>query len=137
MEVIMLIVATIFATFLLSLSPVLAADSVPVLNVKPTCEAGQVAAVTPGREHLENCLRSEEAARGQVKTGWSSYPAADKRDCVETATIGPASYVDLLTCLEIRQETRKPQTTSAETSGAATNLRRRQPTPASLSNDGP
>ena len=59
----MLIVATIFVALLLSSVPVLAADGVPVLNVKPTCEAGQVAAVTPGRQHVENCLRTEEAAR--------------------------------------------------------------------------
>ena len=133
----MLIVATIFVALLLSSVPVLAADGVPVLNVKPTCEAGEVAAVTPGRQHVENCLRTEEAARDQVKTSWSSFPAADKKDCVGTATIGPPSYVDLLTCLEIRRDARKPQTSSAETSGAAPNLRRRQPTPASLSNDGP
>jgi hypothetical protein len=126
-----------FASFFLSSFPLLAADSVPVLNVKPTCEAGQVAAVSPGRQHVENCLRGEEAARDQVKTSWSDFPAADKKECVETATIGPPSYVDLLTCLEIRRDARKPQTSSPETTGAATNLRRRQPTPASLQSDQP
>jgi hypothetical protein len=117
-----------FASFFMSSFSVLAADSVPVLNVKPTCEAGQVAAASPGRQHVEYCLQIEEAARDQVKTSWSNFPAADKKECVGTATIGLPSYVDLLTCLEMRRDARKLQTSSPETTGAATNLRRRQPT---------
>jgi hypothetical protein len=124
--------AASFVTVFLSLSPVLAADGVPVLNVKPTCQGTEVAAVTPGHT-LDTCLQKEEAARDQLGKSWASFPARDRTECSATATIGPASYVDLLTCLEMRQHTRQPQT---ETTGSSTNLPRRQPTPDTVQHGG-
>ena len=102
-----------FVTVFLSLSPVLAADDVPVLNVKPTCQGTEVAAVTPGHT-LDTCLQKEDSAHDQLRKSWASFPARDRTECAATATIGPASYVDLLTCLKMRQHVREPQT---ETTG--------------------
>lgn len=124
----MLIFAAIFAAFFLSSFPVLAADGVPVLDVKQTCQGAEVAAVNPGQTQ-DACLQSEESARDQLRKGWSNYPAADRIECGRMVKIGPPSYVDLLTCLEIRRDARLPQT---ETTGAASNLRQRQPTPDSV-----
>ena len=119
-------------TVFLSLSPVLAADDVPVLNVKPTCQGTEIAAVTPGHT-LDTCLQKEDSARDQLSKSWASFPARDRTECAATATIGPASYVDLLTCLEMRQDARQPQT---ETTGSSTNLPRRQPTPNTVQHGG-
>ena len=119
-------------TVFVSLSPVLAADGMPVLNVKPTCQGTEVAAVTPGQT-LDTCLRKEAAARDQLRKSWASFPARDRTECSAAATIGPPSYVDLLTCLEMRQHVREPQT---ETTGSSTNLPRRQPTPDSVQQGG-
>jgi hypothetical protein len=124
----MRMLAAVFAASLLGSAPALAADGVPNLNVKPTCQAGAVAAVGQG-SHLEACMQSEGAARDQLKKSWAEFPANDRTQCVGTATIGPHSYVDLLTCLEMRQNARQPQT---ETTGSSTNVPRRQPTPASI-----
>jgi hypothetical protein len=120
--------ATLVAILLTSF-PASAADGVPVLNVKPTCQAGEVAAVTPGSSHLDTCLQSENAARDQLRKGWAGFPASDRTECVRSATIGYPSYVDLLTCLEMRRHAREPQT---ETTGTSSNLPRRQPTPDSF-----
>lgn len=122
--------AAFFAAFFLSSLPVLAADGVPVLNVKPTCQAGEAPAVSPGRT-LDACLQSEEAARDQLQKSWAGFSAADKIQCTGMVKIGPPSYVDLLTCLEIERDARRPQTetTGSASTGSANNLRRRQPTP--------
>jgi len=119
-------------TVFLSLSPVFAADGVPALNVKPTCQHAGVAAVNPDQT-LDICIQKEEAARDQLREGWASFPARDRTECSAAATIGPPSYVDLLTCLEMRQHVRQPQT---ETTGSSTNLPRRQPTPDSVQQGG-
>jgi hypothetical protein len=126
-----------FVTLFLSLSPVFAADGVPVFNVKPTCQGTEVAAVNPGQT-LDTCLQKEEAARDQLSKSWASFPARDRTECSGAATIGPPSYVDLLTCLEMRREVRLPpiETTGSATTSGATNLRQRQPTPASVQRGG-
>jgi hypothetical protein len=82
---------------------------------------------------LDTCLQKEEAARDQLGKSWASFPARDKTECTAAATIGPPSYVDLLTCLEMRQHVWQPQT---ETTGSSTNLPRRQPTPDSVQQGG-
>jgi len=124
----MRMLAAVFAASLLGSAPALAADGVPNLNVKPTCQAGGVAAVGQG-SHLEACMQSEEAARDQLKKSWAEFLASDRTQCVGTATIGPPSYVDLLTCLEMKRNARQSQ---METTGSSTNLPRRQPTPSSV-----
>ena len=53
------------------------------------------------------CLQSENAARDSLTKDWASYPAADRSLCTQTATMGgTASYVELLTCLELRRDVR-------------------------------
>jgi hypothetical protein len=50
----------------------------------------------------ERCLRDEAAALGQLKTEWAQSVGAEKRSCMVTTQIGGfASYVELLTCLEM------------------------------------
>jgi hypothetical protein len=47
-------------------------------------------------------LRDEAAALGQLKTEWAQSVGAEKRSCMVTTQIGGfASYVELLTCLEM------------------------------------
>ena len=121
--------AATFAALFLSSVPLLAADGVPVFNVKPTCEAGGIGAASPGQSHLDACLHSENAARDQLRQSWAGFPASDRLECTGTAKIGPPSDVDLLTCLEMRRDARQPQ---QETTGSATGLPRRQPTPVSI-----
>ena len=82
------------------------ADSPPVLKVESSCEAAGRGAVVLGR-NKEACLADETAAQDTLKQNWSKYSAADKSQCVGMAqTGGPASYVELLSCLEIMRDAR-------------------------------
>jgi len=112
----MRISAAVPAAIFLSFFPALAADGVPVLDVKQTCQEAEVADVNLGRSQ-ESCLRSEETARDQLSKEWSNFPAADRIECGRMVRIGPPSYIDLLTCLEIRRDARQRKTVSPVTTG--------------------
>ena len=111
--------AAISAAFFLSLFPMLAADGVPVLNVKKTCQEAEAVEVNLGWSQ-ESCLRSEETARDQLSKEWSNFPAADRVECGRMVKIGPPSYIDLLTCLEIRRDARQRQQGSPEITDRST-----------------
>ena len=53
----------------------------------------------------EACLGDETTAQDTLKQNWSKYAATDKTTCIGmTTTGGPASYVELLSCLEILRD---------------------------------
>ena len=82
---------------LATLSPIHVSDTVPNFDIVKECryEGGSVANV--GR-----CSQDEMAALGQLKTEWAQSVGAEKRSCMVTTQIGGfASYVELLTCLEM------------------------------------
>lgn len=83
---------------------VAAADSPPQLNVGPSCDAAARGAIVMGRDK-EACMGDERAAQDTLKQNWSKYAPGDKNQCVGMAkTGGPASYVELLSCLEIMRD---------------------------------
>jgi hypothetical protein len=81
----------------------------PQLEVRTSCKAAACGAVVLGRD--ENaCLADEAAARDTLKQNWSKYSATDKSQCVGmTRTGGPASYVELLSCVEVMRDARNLQ----------------------------
>jgi hypothetical protein len=82
---------------------------VPVLQVVSSCEAAGRGAVVLGR-NKEACLADESAAQDTLRQNWAKYAANDKTQCVGmTRTGGPASYVELLSCLEIMRDARNIQ----------------------------
>jgi hypothetical protein len=81
----------------------------PVLQVGTSCEAAGRGAVVLGR-NKEACLADETAAQDTLKQNWAKYAANDKTQCIGmTTTGGPASYVELLSCLEIMRDARNIQ----------------------------
>lgn len=100
----------------------------PTLQVGPSCEAAGRGAVVLGR-NKEACLADENAALSTLRQNWSKYAANDKTLCIGMeSTGGPASYVELLSCLEINRDARVIQNAdpleaglggSASTTGAA------------------
>jgi colicin import membrane protein len=59
------------------------------------------------KDSFEECLKSEQDVRDQVKEKWSTFSAADKKHCVALAkTGGESSYTELLTCLEMSRDVR-------------------------------
>jgi hypothetical protein len=82
------------------------ADDVPTLRIGPSCEAAGRGTVVLGRSK-ESCMADENAARDTLKKNWSKYSGTDKQQCLGMEkTGGPASYVELLSCLEIRRDAR-------------------------------
>jgi hypothetical protein len=76
----------------------------PVLQVGPSCEAAGRGAVVLGR-NKEACLADENAALDTLKQNWAKYVAGDKTLCIGMeSTGGPASYVELLSCLEVNRD---------------------------------
>jgi hypothetical protein len=81
----------------------------PVLQVGPSCEAAGRGAVVLGR-NKEACLADENAALKTLTENWSKYTAGDKTLCIGMeSTGGPASYVELLSCLEVNRDARDIQ----------------------------
>jgi hypothetical protein len=80
------------------------ADDPPILNMGPSCDAAAAGAITLGRDKQE-CMRDEGAAHNLLTKNWSQYLPADKTLCVGMVSKGgPASYVELLSCLEIMKD---------------------------------
>ena len=82
---------------LATLSPIIVSDMVPKFDTVKECsfEGGDAA----------RCSRDEAAARRQLHEAWSQYVTGDRRTCTAETTIGGfASYVELLTCLEMERD---------------------------------
>jgi hypothetical protein len=78
----------------------------PTLQVGPSCEAAGRGAIVLGR-NKEACLADETTAQDSLNQNWSKYVASDKSDCLGMVTTGgPASYVELLSCVEILRDAR-------------------------------
>ena len=82
-------------------------DRMPELNFEPICRdsAGQNLG---GRDDRVICIQDEKAARDALARQWSEFDAADRARCVRLSTSnGSASYVEVLTCLELDRDARK------------------------------
>ena len=89
------------------------AGGLPTLDVGPSCDAAGRGAVTLGRDK-KACLGDEATAQDTLKQNWPKYAAADKSDCIGMVTTGgPASYVELLSCVEILRDARNIRNTDA------------------------
>jgi hypothetical protein len=76
-------------------------DQVPDLNFEPLCRSG-ISNGMGGRDDREVCAQDEKAARGQLAKVWSGFAPADRERCIRMSTMDrTASYVEVLTCLEM------------------------------------
>lgn len=81
----------------------LVADSVPKLDIEPSCRAAANTRVQ-GRD-ANACRRDEQDALGRLKEQWSQFSDNDRSHCVRlTGAGGGPSYVELLTCLELAKQ---------------------------------
>jgi hypothetical protein len=99
----------------------------PTLNVDPSCVAAGMGSVILGR-NKEACLGDETTAQDTLKQNWPKYASADKSDCIGMVTTGgPASYVELLSCVEMLRDARNIRNTDAlEANDSAVSSRRRR-----------
>jgi hypothetical protein len=99
-----------------TLSPGAVSDTVPKFDIIRECrfEGGSTT-------EIDRCSEDEGAALRDLQQAWAQFAGADKRSCtVEATTSGFASYVELLTRLEMVRDLnnannspRGPQTTES------------------------
>jgi hypothetical protein len=83
------------------------ADDPPKLDISPTCAGAAQFSVGAERDK-QACLDDEHAAEGTLAQNWSNYNANDKTQCIGTVkTGGAASYVELLSCLEVMRDAKE------------------------------
>jgi hypothetical protein len=88
----------LMATF----SPVAVSDTVPKFDIVKECRFEGASSV-----EYDRCSNDEGSALRVLVTGWSKFTGADKKSCVAMTTVGGfASYVELLTCLEMARDSR-------------------------------
>ena len=99
----------LFAVLLPLLTPP-AFGRVPELNVKAICEARSADAKMMHSVPLEStadCVRDEEAAKQQLISLWASVPVRMGNRCESDArSLGTTSYLDLLACIQIAEDTK-------------------------------
>jgi hypothetical protein len=87
------------------------ADGPPPLDVTVSCNAAARGAISAGRDK-ESCLADEHAAQAQLAESWSKYNPSDRTQCIgNVKTGGPASYVELLSCLEVMKDAKESRET--------------------------
>ena len=83
-----------------------AADQVPDFKIDSSCRDAERRAAPVG--NAGSCMRSENEARDQLVRQWGEFPGSDKSYCVGLAKLGgEASYVALLTCLEMARDAKR------------------------------
>ena len=102
----------------LALQLVAATDGVPTFHVRPSCEgAARANYMTLGNERLESCIATEHSTRDQLAKNWSSFPPADRSNCIAAMHNFNPTYTELVTCLEMKRDLRtmKPEAGNSAT----------------------
>ena len=95
---------------LATLSPIAVSDTMPKFDTVRECRIEGGPSVDVAR-----CSRDETAALRQLQEAWSQYAGADRTACTAEATTGDfASYVELLTCLEMARDTKSADNNNRE-----------------------
>ena len=82
------------------------AAEVPKLDVSSTCRP--LGGDKSLQINTDRCFKSEQEAHDQLTRQWVDFPAPDRSLCTQTATMGgTASYVALITCLEMKRDLAK------------------------------
>lgn len=98
--------AALLSLALLGSQPLLQiSDRVPSLNVEALCKetsAVDKAMALSEAQNVSDCMRDELAAQQQLSELWGNAPGSVREQCEREATVaGVASYVDLLTCVQM------------------------------------
>jgi hypothetical protein len=85
---------------LATLSPIAVSDTVPKFDIVRECRLEDESTAD-----YDRCRQDEATALDQLRASWPQFVVADKSTCQAEATIGGfASYVELLSCLEMARD---------------------------------
>jgi hypothetical protein len=94
----------LMAAVLLALSSgriLLAADAVPEFKIE-SCSAAEEMSGSAAR-NVQACLQDEQTAKDTLRQNWSSFDRSQRNHCqLLMKAGGKPSYVELLTCLEMK-----------------------------------
>jgi len=80
----------------------LLAASLPSIDITSACHVQERGLPTDQRgAAYKDCVQVEQAAAGELRTKWTQFPATARQPCADLAPTFD-SYVELLTCVEIR-----------------------------------
>lgn len=83
-----------------------AADTVPKLDVEPSCSAAARQANVA--DYVAICRETESKARDELARQWPQLDQVDKTQCIPAPTAGgKATYTELLTCIELTRDVRQ------------------------------
>jgi hypothetical protein len=84
------------------------ATSVPTMDLPSICRSEQSGvSVDEQAQVYQSCMRDEQAAREELKKQWMKFPAAARATCAELGH-DIQSYVEVLTCIEIKMGSNSP-----------------------------
>jgi hypothetical protein len=99
---------------LTTLSPVAISDTPPRFDIAKECRFE-----SESSKAFDRCARDEGDALKQLETEWPQFVRADRTTCeVEATVAGFASYVELLTCLEMARDIGNDKTNPGRPSAA-------------------
>jgi hypothetical protein len=77
-------------------------DIVPRLDIEKSCHGAATASLPEDQANaFKVCIADEQTARSKLEQIWSKAPSKIRLNCIDETTRFSASYVDLLTCLEM------------------------------------
>jgi hypothetical protein len=102
-----LIPTLIATTLLIGTVTVAAAESVPTINVQPSCRS-EAEGIIGLKQDIDTCLKIEQNVRDVLVKQWDEFVPADRASCVRLTTMsGAGTYTELLTCLEMKRDAAK------------------------------
>jgi len=81
-------------------------SGVPSFDVSSSCQAAKTYDVMEDKDKtFQGCLQDEKRARGLLVKNWGSFKVKDRQDCTAQVVRVAPSYVEILTCLEMSDQT--------------------------------
>ncbi len=97
--------------------PIFEAAAAPSYNVEKGCKAAAVLADDGG---YDSCLKLELDAKHKLAGDWKSYSFAARQECLPYRVENfSESYVELMTCLEMKDSAKNPESVGALTGKGA------------------
>jgi hypothetical protein len=110
--------AMVLLPMLLLLFAPSAFGQVPEHNAKAVCKARSADAKmvkSPPDQSIADCVRDEEAAKQQLDKLWASTPVSIRNRCEsDTRFLGMRSYLDVLSCIYIADDSKAGPKKDAE-----------------------
>jgi hypothetical protein len=100
----------------------------PKIDLEKACRASEkeIKAVFSGidRDVFAACMRDEQTAREQLVKDWGTYSTSDRGRCVLPTDYLP-SYVEWVTCIEMRRDVGRIRSAQAASTFAASSVLRK------------